>query len=300
MNFKQLYLKYFAQASVLNKLIIINVFVFALFPILKTFGFLFNVDLTAFFNWLTFPNDIFALLYKPWSIITYAFLHADFFHLLFNMLWLYFFGQIFLNIHTGRRFLNVYFLGAIFGALLFMLTYSLFPAFSNISRATLVGASAAVSAVMVAATVQSPNTPFRFMFIPITFKLWWITVGVLVLDVIRIPNGNAGGHIAHLGGALIGYLYLKQLQKGNDIGKPVEQFMDWAVSLTKPKEKVKLKTIHKSTKKKTSKPVAKSKVSPSQLNHQKEIDAILDKISKSGYESLSKGEKDFLFKVGKN
>ena len=136
------------------------------------------------------------------------------------------------------------------------------------------------------------------MFIPITFKLWWITVGLLVLDVIRIPNGNAGGHLSHLGGALIGYLYMKQLQKGNDLGAPVEKTMDWIVALFKSNDnnrgKVKMKTVHKA--KKTSSRVVRSTKGTST---QEQIDAILDKISKSGYESLSKKEKDFLFKAGK-
>lgn len=294
MDFKQLYSKHFLQATVLQKLIVINVGVFAFFMLLNTLGFLFQTDLIVIQKWFSFPNDIFEFITKPWSIITYAFLHGDFWHLLFNMLWLHFFGQLFLNIHTGRRFLNVYFLGAIFGALLYMLAYSFFPAFAEISQGTLVGASAAVSAVMVAATVQSPDSPLRFMFIPITFKLWWITVGLLVLDVVRIPGGNAGGHLSHLGGALIGYIYMKQLQKGNDLGTPVEKTMDWFVALFKPSDTVKMKTVHKAAK-------TKSKVvrSTSTTDNQKQIDAILDKISKSGYESLSKNEKDFLFKVGK-
>ena len=296
MDIKELYSKHFLQASVLQKLIVVNVAIFVAFLLLNTLSFLFQTDLSVIQSWLSFPNDIFDYIIKPWSIITYAFLHADFWHLLFNMLWLHFFGQIFINIHTGRRFLNVYFLGAIFGALLYMLAYSFFPAFAQISKSSLVGASAAVNAVMVAATVQSPDSPLRFMFIPITFKLWWITVGLLVLDVIRIPSGNAGGHLSHLGGALIGYLYMKQLQKGNDIGVPVEKTMDWIVALFKPREKgkVKMKTVHKAKK-------TKSKVvrSTKGTDTQKQIDAILDKISKSGYESLSKKEKDFLFKVGK-
>lgn len=294
MDVKQLYLKHFLQASVLHKLIVVNAAVFVFFLLLNTLGFLFQTDLVVIQKWFSFPNDIFDYISKPWSIVTYAFLHGDFWHLLFNMLWLYFFGQLFLNIHTGRRFLNVYFLGAIFGALLYMLAYSFFPAFAEISQGTLVGASAAVSAVMVAATVQNPDSPLRFMFIPITFKLWWITVGVLVLDVVRIPGGNAGGHLSHLGGALIGYVYMKQLQKGNDLGTPVEKTMDWIVDLFKPNNKPKLKTVHKA--KKTSSKVVRSTKT---TDNQKQIDAILDKISKSGYESLSKNEKDFLFKVGK-
>ena len=294
MDLKQLYSRYFLQADVLKKLIAVNVVVFVSFLLLNTLSFLFQTDLGLVKSWFAFPSEIFEYFTKPWSIITYAFLHADFFHLLFNMLWLHFFGQIFLNIHTGRRFLNIYFLGAIFGALVYMVAYSFFPAFAEISKSTLVGASAAVNAIMVAATIQSPNSPLRFMFIPITFKLWWITVGLLVLDVIRIPSGNAGGHLSHLGGALIGYIYMKQLQKGNDIGAPVEKTMDWIVGLFKPSEKARMKTVHK-VKKTKSRVVRSSKTS----NTQKEIDAILDKISKSGYESLSKKEKDFLFQAGK-
>ena len=295
MDFKQLYSKHFLQASILQKVIIVNAVVFISFFILEnTIAWLFKADLSWIAPWFSFPNDIFAFGLKPWSIITYSFLHADFFHLLFNMLWLHFFGQIFINIHPGRRFLNVYFLGAIFGALLYMVAYSFFPAFAEISKSTLIGASAAVSAVMVAATIQSPESPLRFMFIPFTFKLWWITVGLLILDVVRIPNGNAGGHLSHIGGALIGYIYMKQLQKGNDLGAPVEKVMDWIMALFKPKDKVKMRTVHKAKR-------TKSKVvrSTKTVATQKQIDAILDKISKSGYESLSKQEKDFLFKVGK-
>jgi len=294
MDLKQLYNKYFLQASVLNKLISVNVIVFAFFQLLNTFGFLFQVDLISIQKWFSFSNDFFEFIIKPWSIITYAFLHDGFLHLLFNLLWLHFFGQIFLNIHTGRRFLNVYFLGAIFGALLYMFAYNFFPAFAEISNSTLVGASAAVNAVMVAATIQSPDSPLRFMFIPITFKLWWITVGLLVLDVIRIPSGNAGGHLSHIGGALIGYIYMQQLQKGNNLGAPVEKTMDWFVALFKKGDNVKMKTVHKAQKRK-SKVVRSTKTTDTQ----KKIDSILDKISKSGYESLSKSEKDYLFKAGK-
>ncbi|WP_010520403.1 rhomboid family intramembrane serine protease [Aquimarina agarivorans] len=306
MNFKELYSKYFLQASVLYKVIIINVLVFVFFPVLNTIGFLFDTNLEFVKNWFAFPHDIFSYIYKPWTLITYGFLHSGFRHILFNMLYLYFFGQVFLNIHNGRRFLNVYFLGIVVGGLVYMLSYNLFPAFSTVHSSVLVGASAAVNAVMVAATVQSPNYSFKLMFLPFTFKLWWITVALLFFDVINIPNGNAGGHLAHLGGALIGYLYMTQLQKGNDIGKPVEAFMDWVVSLFKPKEKTRLKTVYKAKKEGRSATSTKAKATTTyQSTHsktptQQQIDAILDKISKSGYESLSKKEKDVLFKAGKN
>lgn len=292
MTIKQAYSKYFAQGSVLNKLIIINVLVFVGFLLLENLAFLFQVKLDFVQSWFSFPNDIVAYIKKPWTIITYGFLHSGFSHILWNMLFLYWFAPVFLNIHTGRRFLNVYLLGVIFGALTYMLAYAFFPAFSG-ANGSMVGASAAVYAVMVAATVQSPNVTFRLMFIPVNIKLWWICVGKIILDLVSIKNGNAGGHFAHLGGAAIGYLYMTQLQKGNDLGTPIEKAMDALVSLLMPSKKTTLKTVHKNSKRSV------SSRKPQQPN-QAQIDAILDKISKSGYESLSKKEKEILFKAGKN
>ena len=300
MEFKQLYSKYFLAAPTLNRLIILNVVFFIFFLVLGTITFLFKTNVSVIINWLDFTHNIYDYLLKPWSIITYSFLHQDIWHLLFNMLFLYFFGGIFLNIHPGRRFLNVYFLGVIFGALLMMLSYNLFPVFAETYKSGMIGASAGVSAIMVAATVQSPNYTFRLLFIPVNLKLWWITVFFILKDVVSIQIGNSGGHLAHLGGALIGYIYMKQLQKGNDIGAPVGNTMDWFVDLFKPKQKVKMKTVHKRNVNSKKAETKKTAVSRLKGDHQKEIDAILDKISKSGYESLSKKEKDFLFKAGKN
>lgn len=292
MSIKQAYNTYFVNGSVLNKLIIINVVIFLGFLVLENLAFLFQVNFGFIQDWLSFPNNLLTYVQRPWTIITYGFLHSGFSHILWNMLFLYWFAPVFLNIHNGRRFLNVYMLGIIFGALAYMLAYALFPAFQG-NNSSMVGASAAVYAVMVAATVQSPNYSFRLMFIPVNIKLWWICVGKIILDVLSLKSGNAGGHFAHLGGAAIGYLYMIQLQKGNDIGAPVEKVMDWIVNLTKPSSSKTLKTVYKSTS------TNKSTVTRSYAT-QAEIDAILDKISKSGYQSLSKKEKEILFKAGKN
>ncbi len=306
MNFKEIYRKHFLQASVLHKLIIVNVLVFILFSVLGTLSFLIKIDLSFVENWFAFTHDLFGYLVKPWSLVTYSFLHDGLGHLFFNMLLLYLFGEVFLNIHNARRFLNIYILGVVFGALLFMVAYSLFPVFEEVNRSTMKGASAGVSAVMIAAAIQSPNYSFRLLFIPINLKIWWIVGALLLRDVISIQYGNAGGHFSHLGGALIGYLYMNQLQKGNDIGQPVENFMDWVVGLTKPKEKTILKTVHKAKKTKSAATRSTTSTRKTTLSRQtktptqEQIDAILDKISKSGYESLSKNEKDFLFKAGKN
>lgn len=284
MDIKQTYQRYFLNASVLNKLVIINVFAFIIQAI--SAGYL--------KKYLSLPLEIFNFLVQPWSLISYSFLHGGFRHIFYNMLWLYVFGQFFLNIHTGRRFLNLYFLGVIFGGLVNLLAFNLFNIPYYDPNAILVGASAGVYAVMVATTVQSPNMPLRFLFIPITFKLWWITVGVIVLNLVDW-NSNFGGKIAHLAGALAGYLYMTQLQKGNDIGSFIGNTFDKTLNMFKPKDKTNLKTVYKSNTKTTKGIVKRKQEQPSQ----KQIDQILDKISKSGYDSLSKKEKALLFKAGK-
>jgi len=239
-------------------------------------------------------------LMKPWSIITYSFLHSGIWHILSNMLILYFSGMYFLNYFSAKRLLNYYFLGVIIGALVYMLSYNLFPAFQGTGRSYLMGASAGVMAVLIGIATHIPNMRVRLMIIG-NIKFWWIAAFLVVLDIIQIPMGNAGGHLAHLGGAGLGYLYTNQLQKGNDIGKWFENLMDSLASIFKPREKkARMKTVHRTGK--TSKTQNRSNKARSSFNKddkQKKVDAILDKISKSGYESLSKAEKDFLFQAGK-
>src|SRR5690554_5256166 len=184
-------------------------------------------------------------------------------------------------------------LGALFGGLLFVLSYNLFPVFEE-QQGYLIGASGAVTAIMVFIATYTPNTQFRiFTF---TIKLWQIALFLFLLDLIRIPSsGNAGGLLAHVGGGVFGYVYALQLMKGNDIGKWFENFMDWVANLFKPQAKKPFKKVHR-----TKRPKSKKSASPiSKSDKQKRIDAILDKIGKSGYDSLTKEEKDFLFKAGK-
>ena len=178
-----------------------------------------------------------------------------------------------------------------------MLSYNLFPAFQGTGRSYLMGASAGVMAVLIGIASHVPNMRVRLMLIG-SVKFWWIAAFLLVIDIIQIPMGNAGGHLAHLGGAALGYFYTTQLKKGNDIGKWFENIMDSVAALFKPRErKARMKTVHRTGK--TTRAGNKSKTNFDKNEKQKRVDAILDKISKSGYESLSKEEKDFLFKAGK-
>ncbi|MAP81423.1 MAG: rhomboid family intramembrane serine protease [Aequorivita sp.] len=281
----------FKTANVLVKLIVVNVIVFL---IVSLGSFLLNISPQYFTRWFVLSDSLDTLLFYPWTLITYGFLHFGFMHILFNMLWLYWFGQFVLNLFTGKRLLTVYLLGALFGGLLFVIAYNLFPAFAQ-SRGFLIGASGAVTAIMVFIATYTPNTEFRlFTF---TIKLWQIALFLFLLDLVRIPtSGNAGGLMAHVGGGIFGYIYAVQLAKGNDIGKWFENFMDWVANLFKPSKKKPFKTVHRTTRKQPMRSTPKDVKS----NHQKKIDSILDKIGNSGYESLSKEEKDFLFKAGKD
>lgn len=281
----------YARLGFIGKLIAINAGIFIMLYLVE---YLFQTNIIT--RWLYLPKAFGDFFIQPWSIITYSFLHGNLIHLAFNMIGLYYIGRLFLSIYSEKRFLNVYFLGAIVGGFFFMLSYGLFPAF--ISRTSpLVGASAAVMAVLIFVTTVRAN----MMVSVFSFKLelWKFGAFFVILDLIRIPmndGANAGGFISHLGGALLGYMYAKQLQKGKDIGSGFEKLMDTIVSYFRPKKKSPLKTVYKN---KTSKRSTKTAAaSPTEM--QRKIDGILDKISKSGYESLTKQEKDFLFKAGKD
>ncbi|WP_282089460.1 rhomboid family protein [Aquimarina algiphila] len=282
----------FKTANIIIKLIVINVVLF-LFATLGSW--MFKTSSGALMEWFVLPVAPESLLVQPWSILTYSFLHFDFWHIFWNMLVLYWFGQYVLNLFTEKRFLTIYLLGAICGGLLFVLAYNVFPVLNG-TLAYLIGASAAVRAIMIFIAAYTPNSEMRIFFFNI--KLWQIGVFVVLSDLIQIPtSGNAGGLIAHLGGAVFGYLYAIQLKKGNDIGAWFERLMDGLTNMFKPKKKSPLKTVHKSKTRKTT--PNRTTVSSTKSPNQKQIDAILDKISKSGYDSLTKEEKDFLFKAGK-
>ncbi len=284
-------LKYkYASLSIAEKLIAINVLIFIFHSL---FVFFMQVPPHSSTSWVELPENVLDYIVQPWSIVTYSFFHSGIGHVFFNMILLYFSGRIFLNLYKGRQFLNVYFMGVILGGLLYMLAYNIFPVFFG-TNSILIGASAGVMAVLIFICTALPNQEVSLILFNV--KLWHIGVFFVVLDLVMLPNGNSGGRIAHIGGALLGYVYAKQLYKGNDIGEWFAKIGDAIVAVFKSKKNKPLKTVYKksaSTKK------AQTKAKVSKDEHQKKIDSILDKISKSGYESLSKVEKDFLFQAGK-
>ena len=280
----------FKQGTILNKLIYLNVGVFLLFSIFGVFSFMFQFNLSPVLDQLYLPAKNSKLLNQPWAFITYMFFHNGFLHLLFNMVWLHFAGKIFLQYLSPKQLLSTYILGGISGGLIFIIAYNYIPALAIYTQnAQALGASAAVLAIMVAIATYTPNYSVRFPFIGIV-KLKHIAIFSVMLDLLSIPKGNAGGHIAHLGGALFGYLYIKQLQKGNDFSIGFTKWINNISNLFKPKSK--LKTVHKRKKTDTQFNTEKSA-------QQIAVDIVLEKISKSGYESLSKEEKATLFSASK-
>ena len=282
--------KNFSSGNSLTKLIYINVGIFLLVQLLYVFSFLFSLPFLTITDYLSLPANTSILAKKPWSIITYMFLHKGFMHLLFNMLWLYFGGKIFLSFFDNKKLTSTYVLGGISGAMLFIISFNLFPAFENaLPNAMALGASASVLAIIMAISTKSPNYIIRLFLIG-NVKLKHIAVFSIALDILSIPQGNAGGHIAHLGGAFFGYLYVKQLNGGNDMASGFNKIMDYLTSMLRSTPK--LKKAY--SRKKSDQDFRKEK-----MQEQAKIDKILDKIAKSGYEGLTKQEKDILFKASK-
>ena len=282
----------FKNASVITKMIIINVVLFIVFKILVLAP---GSTITSFERLFLLPYDFSDFLQQPWSIITYSFFHGSIWHVGMNMFMLYVIGEFVLNLFSSRRFLTVYFLGAMSGGLVFLLGYDLLP--FNMRPWPLGGASGAVMAIMVFIAAYAPYTEVRI--VKWNIKLWHIAAFFVVFDLFRLVTGqNSGGMLAHLGGAAFGYIYAKQLAKGNDIGKWFEKLLDGVANLFKSRKSKPFKKVHRN--KTTQSKSGRSKEKVSKSEHQVKVDAILDKIGKGGYESLTKAEKDFLFKAGKN
>ncbi|MGY5351328.1 rhomboid family intramembrane serine protease [Wenyingzhuangia sp. IMCC45533] len=277
--FSQIKYKY-QSGSIVEKLIAMNIVFFILTYFVGGLGHLFNQSGNIFYQYLALPASFSMFLLKPWTIVSYGFLHSGFIHLLFNLITLYYIGNLFLDYFIPKKLLTFYLLGTIFGGVLFMLGYSYFPALRN-SNSTLVGASAGVTAILVGLATYAPKYEIKFRFIGY-IKLSYIAIGFVVWDLISLGTTNTGGHLAHLGGALYGFLVVYY-----DGYFKLPSFKQKNIF----KKKNPLKTSYKSTHRKNTQ--------NSSTDNQEKVDKILDKISKSGYESLSKEEKAFLFKQGK-
>jgi membrane associated rhomboid family serine protease len=273
----------FNKFNTLEKIIAINV-VFFVFPfILSTVFFLFKVSISGWFDYVELSANIKTAIFRPWTILTYGFFHASFSHIFWNMMLLYISGGLMLNLFKEKLLLNTFFVGIMAGGLTYLIAYNVFPVFSSV-EGTLIGSSAGVMAVLIFMASYMPNSPIRVFVFSVPLK--YIALLFVFIDLLQIPQSNAGGHIAHLGGALWGYIYQRQFLQGNDIGA---WFMNGFDSIRN--------TL--ASKPRTKRPKTARKTTTSDAVDQKKIDAILDKIAASGYESLTKAEKEYLFRAGK-
>ncbi len=275
-----------SRLDILERLIAILVLIYVLPNLLIPFLFLFKGSLPSLLEYVQLSTDFSELLIKPWTIITYCFFHGSLGHIFWNMLLLYVAGKMMLNLFKKELLLNTFFIGVIAGGVFYVLSFNIFPVFYGV-KSVLIGSSAGVMAVLVFMASYMPNAPVRvFVFsIPIVY----IALGFILMSYFLIPSTNSGGHLAHLGGAAWGYLYQRQYLKGNDIG-------GWFMGTF-----AKLKSLF-SASKRSKAPRRKRQTTSTKATsgvNQKKIDAILDKIADSGYESLTKEEKEYLFRAGK-
>lgn len=284
----------------LLQLIYINVVIFVLVNVFFVIGRISDSDLITHLplSILALPGDFQALLYKPWTLIAYFFTQQGIFHILSNMLGLYFFGRIIDDLIGNDRLIGIYVTGGLAGGLAYILAYNFIPPDVIKVGSPLIGASGSVFAIAVAAATLAPDYRFNLVFLgPV--KIAWLVAAFIFISVIGTIGRNSGGNFAHLGGALMGYIFITQLRNGNELARPVIATMDFFKSLFKknPKIKVSYRNTDKKSSKSSKKSDSTSSSTPASTDEisQREIDEILDKISQSGYDSLTKEEKRKLF-----
>ena len=296
----------FAAATVPVRYVMVNVAASVIVREVALVCLLFAVDATPAIELLEMPSNLVKFVHQPWSVISYMFLHYDVMHILFNMLWLYWFGAMFHQIFGTRRFVGLYFLGGIGGALLYMLAYNVLPLFSS-TEGLLLGASASVLAIVAATAVRQPDYKVGLLFFG-QISLKWIAIVTIFIDVISIGSSNAGGHIAHLGGALTGAAFALADRRGTDITAWFNRAIDWIVNLTRRRSRVKVGNFHNSPFTRTKQQPRTDKQQYERDNGRRnsmtpaeeaEMDEILKKIKLSGYSSLTAEEKRRLFEVSK-
>lgn len=293
----------FTSGNVVNQLIIINIVVFLVINLVNVIGFLASSDkgiasawLGKILGWIMLPANPRDLLTHPWTLFTHMFAHYEFLHLLFNLLWLYWFGRIISEFIGHKKILPLYIMGGLTGAILLIAAYNIFPGLhAGMPVVKALGASAGVLAIVVAAATLVPDYSIFLLFFG-SVKIKYIAIIMVALDLISIPDFNSGGHIAHLGGALFGFVFIKQLQLGNDWSKPFNDLIDWITGIFSRSKQPRVVYKSRQPRPKVRKPVS---ADVGEGGKQDRVDAILDKIASSGYDSLSKEEKEFLFRVSK-
>jgi membrane associated rhomboid family serine protease len=281
----------FSYGDMVTKLIFVNVGIFVVMQLFYLSCWIAQASgiYTLVENKLELPAHLYTLARQPWALVTYMFLHADVFHILFNMLFLYWFGEIFVLYLGDRKILPLYLLGGITGGVLYIASYNLLPVLAPaLNGALLLGASASIMAIVFGAATLNPEHEVRVMFLG-NIKIKYITLAYFIIDLISIPYGNTGGYIAHIGGAIFGMLFVRGLRNGIDVSRPMSRFAEAVTEQFKPKTK--MEVTHRNITPGT----AQQKTT--RQNDEERMNDILDKISRSGFDSLSKDEKDFLNRI---
>ena len=283
----------FRKGSSLTRLIYINIAFFLIISIISIIGFLVvNPELSnQTIRFLSVPSSFTTLLTRPWTLFTYMFTHKELLHILVNLLWLYWFGSIFLEYFDQKKLVAVYLLGGLIGAITYVLSYNIFPAFSSVVKESipLLGASASLMAIVVAVAAYVPDYTVM-LFLLGRVKIKYIAIVVFILTSVLDFSVNSGGKLAHIGGAVFGYLYTLSYRQGYDLGKWLNNIIDSVVTIFRPAKKMKV------TYKRKAADDMDLEYNRTKVEHQKEINKILEKISKGGYDSLTKEEKEMLFK----
>ena len=281
----------FRKGTILHKLIYFNLGVFLTLQIVRIVLLLSNSGegFLTFVDYLAVPANLEVLARRPWTLLTYMFLHVDFIHILFNLLWLYWFGTVFIQELGIKKLLSTYLLGGLAGGLLYVIFYNTFSVFEPVREGSIaMGASASVMAIVVAASTFNPERRMQLVFIgPV--KIVYIALAMFIFTSLVDFSVNTGGKIAHIGGAFMGFIFAHYYKQGKDISKGFQGLLDSIATWFKP-GKQKMKVTHK-------RPSNDFEYKQEKVEEQKEIDKILDKISKAGYESLTSKEKEQLFRM---
>ena len=284
----------YRKGSMLLRIIYINIALFLLVRVAAAIILLFNSDPTIVTAWVELPSNIGALIRRPWTLITYMFAHYGLLHILFNMLWLYWLGRIFLESFSAKQLSGVYVLGGLGGAALYLLAFNLTGRYG-----VLIGASASVLAIVVAIAVYRPDYKIGLLFIG-DVSLKWVAIVTIVIDLLSFEDGNYGGHIAHIGGALGGLAFALQIKKGKDITRPLNRLIDsiytFCRNLFSKNKGQSNQRMWEPTPPTTPPPTPNQKAAN---NDEAKLDAILDKIKHSGYDALTDEEKETLFNASR-
>lgn len=291
--------RYYTGASMLMRLIFINVGVFVLVSLLALGAMVFSGTPAPVLRWLELPGDLWMLIHRPWTVLTYMFVHSGLWHILFNMLWLYWLGRIFMEFFSSKQLCGLYIMGGLGGALLYVLAANLLP---HLHGGALIGSSAAVIAIVVAVAVYVPDYKIGLLFLG-EVAIKWVALVTVLIAVLGLDAGNVGGNIAHLGGAAVGAWYALAIRRGHDITRPLNAMIDFVMGLFNGRS-FRLPRFNQGGRGQVrsggaQQPQAAPPHRPDDLVSEEELDTILGKIKAAGYDALTDEEKDKLFKASR-